>query len=149
MPRAKFTNCIGSYSGKMDGVVFCHYRREGLVLVRKYVYPTLTENNRRLGSITANLHNIQPSEGFKNDMRTYLGRYNALRENEGRYVRSWVNMYLKLMREMARQDNSIDLLTLTREEIYTRDLPCVSVKRAVDAGLLPVVYDYENLDREM
>lgn len=115
--RAKFTGGIGSYSGKLDGVVFCHYRREGLVLVRKYRYPTLTENNHKLGNTTANLHSIKPSDGYKNDMRTYLGRYNTLRENEGRYVRSWVNMYLKLMREMARRDSSIDLLSLSREEI--------------------------------
>ena len=147
--RARFTNGVGAYSGKMDGVVFCHYRREGMVLARKYTYPILTENNHRLGGTTANLHSIKPSEGFKNDLRIYLGRYNALRENEGRYVRSWVNMYLKLMREMARRDGSIDLLTLSREEIYTRDLPCISVARAVDAGLLPVVYDYAHLDREL
>ena len=147
--KAKFAYGIGSYSGKLDGVVFCHYRREGIVLVRKYTFPTLTENNHRLGSTTANLHRITPSDDYKNDMRTYLSRYNTLRENEGRYVRSWVNMYLKLMREMARRDNNIDLRTLTRAEIYTRDLPCISIKRAVEAGLLPVVYDYSNLDREM
>jgi len=147
--RAKFTYGIGAYSGKLDGVVFCHYRREGLVFVRKYRYPKLTENNHKLGSITANLHQINPSDDYKNDMRTYLNRYNTLRENEGKYVRSWVNMYLKLMREMAKEDPSIDLLTLTREEIYTRDMPCISIKRAVEAGLLPVVYDYTHLDREM
>jgi hypothetical protein len=147
--RAKFTGGIGSYSGKLDGVVFCHYRREGMVLVRKYRYPTLTENNHKLGNTTANLHSIKPSDGYKNDMRTYLGRYNTLRENEGKYVRSWVNMYLKLMREMARRDASIDLLSLSREEIYSRDLPCISIKRAVEAGLLPEVYDYTHLDREL
>ncbi|PKN74133.1 MAG: hypothetical protein CVU50_00750 [Candidatus Cloacimonetes bacterium HGW-Cloacimonetes-3] len=147
--RAKFTYGIGSYSGKLDGVVFCNYRREGLVLVRKYRYPTLTEQNHKIGNTTTNLHAITPSEGYKNDIRTYLGRYNTLRDNEGKYVRSWVNMYLKLMREMARRDYTIDLLTLTREEIYTRDLPCISISRAVEAGLLPVVYDYEHLDREI
>jgi len=94
--RAKFTGGIGSYSGKLDGVVFCHYRREGLVLVRKYRYPTLTENNHKLGNTTANLHSIKPSDGYKNDMRTYLGRYNTLRENEGRYVRSWVKYVSKI-----------------------------------------------------
>ncbi len=147
--RARFGNGVGAYSGKLDEVVFCHYRREGLVLVRKYVYPTLTENNHKLGNTTTNLHGLQPSEGYKNDMRTYLSRYNTLRENEGKYVRSWVNMYLKLMREMARRDSTINLLTLTREEIYTRELPCISVKKAVEAGLLPEVYDYAHLDREM
>ena len=147
--KAKFTYGIGSYSGKLDGVVFCHYRREGVVLVRKYRYPTIVENNHKLGSITANLHALKPSDGYKNDMRDYLGRYNALKQNEGRYVRSWVNLYIKLMRDMAKQDNSIDLQTLTREQIYTQDLPCISVKRAVEAGLLPQVYDWEHYDREL
>ncbi|MCK9308910.1 MAG: hypothetical protein M0P99_01390 [Candidatus Cloacimonetes bacterium] len=119
------------------------------MLVRKYRYPTLTENNHKLGNITTNLHRITPSEGYKNDMRTYLRRYNTLRGNEGRYVRSWVNMYLKLMRDLARRDKSIDLLTLTREEIYTHNLPCISIKKAVEAGLLPVGYDYNNRDREI
>lgn len=147
--KVNLTYGIGAYSGKLDGVVFCNYRREGLILARKYNYPTLNENNHKLGSTTSNLHRIKPSEGFKNDMRTYLGRYNALRENEGRYVRSWVNLYLKLMRDMAKRDISIDLQTLTRDDIYTRDLPCISIKRAVEAGLLPVVYDYSYLNREI
>ena len=140
---------LSSYTGKMQGVVFCHYKHEGLIFVRKFTYPKITEHNHKIGSTTANLHSIQPSEGYKNDMRSYLDRYNKLRENENRYVRSWVNLYLKLMRDMAKQDNTIDLQTLTREEIYTRDLPCLSVKRSVEAGLLPVVYDYEALDRQI
>lgn len=147
--RAHFAWGINSYSGRQEGVVFCHYRRENIVLVRKYQYPTLTENNHKLGSITANLHSIQPSDGYKQDMKNYQWRYNTLRENEGKTIRSWVNMYLKLMREMARRDASIDLQTITRDEIYARDLPCISVKRAVEAGLLPVVYDYTHLDREI
>mgnify|MGYP006987161020 CR=1 FL=1 len=48
---------------------------------------------------------------------------------------------LNLARDMAKWDNIIDLLSLSREEIYTRDLPCLSVARAVEAGLPPVVYD--------
>lgn len=147
--RVGFEWGISSYSGRQQGVVFCHLRRENIVLVRKYVYPTLTEQNHKIGSTTANLHSIQPSEGYKEDLRNYLWRYNTLRENEGKYLRSWVNLYLKLMRKMAKQDSSIDLLTLTREEIYQRDLPCISVKRAVDAGLLPAVFDFKTMTREL
>jgi hypothetical protein len=61
----------------------------------------------------------------------------------------WSSFYMKLMYDMAKADNSIILSTLTREEIYTRELPCISVKRAVEAGLLPVVYDYQSFDREI
>ncbi|HOH46882.1 MAG TPA: hypothetical protein PLX59_03515 [Candidatus Cloacimonadota bacterium] len=147
--RARFKAGVSAYSGTLDGVVFCHLRRENIVFVRRYVYPTITENNHKLGSTTANLHSIQPSDGYKEDMRNYQWRYNTLRENEGKTIRSWVNMYLKLMREMAKRDSSIDLQTLTREEIYQRDLPCITVKRAVEAGLLPVVFDYAHLTREI
>ena len=54
-----------------------------------------------------------------------------------------------MMREMAKQDSTIDLITLTREDIFTKDLSCISVKKAVEAGLLPKVYDWQHLDREM
>jgi len=54
---------LSSYTGKMQGVVFCHYKREGLIFVRKFTYPKITEHNHKIGSTTANLHSIKPSEG--------------------------------------------------------------------------------------
>ncbi len=99
--KAKFTFGVGSDSGKLDGLVFCNYRREGLVFECKYKYPTLTDNNHKLGSITTKLHQIKPSEDYKNDMRTYLERYNKLRGNDGKYMRSWVNLYQKLIRYLV------------------------------------------------
>ena len=43
----------------------------------------------------------------------------------------------------------IDLATITREFIYANDLPCISVKRAVEAGLLVPVSGYEMLTRPL
>jgi hypothetical protein len=43
----------------------------------------------------------------------------------------------------------VDLSTITREFIYENDLPCISVKRAVEAGLLTPVNGYELLTQEM
>jgi len=37
----------------------------------------------------------------------------------------------------------------TRDDIYTNDLPCIAVKRAIEAGLLPRVQGWEGLDAEM
>jgi len=46
---------------------------------------------------------------------------------------------------LARINPEVDLATLTRDDIFTLDLPCISVKRAVEAGLLPRVKGYETL----
>jgi hypothetical protein len=39
-----------------------------------------------------------------------------------------------------------DLKTLTRQQIYDDNLPCKSVKSAVEAGFLPEVLNYQLLD---
>jgi hypothetical protein len=43
----------------------------------------------------------------------------------------------------------VDLRTISRETIYQNDLPCKSVKQAVEAGLLPVVKGYERMNAEI
>jgi hypothetical protein len=51
------------------------------------------------------------------------------------------------MYALAKAMPEIDLGTLTREEIYQQDLPCISIKRAVEAGLLEKVDNYQRLDK--
>ena len=147
--KVSFGYGVGAYSGKLKDVVFCHHKRSGRVYMRERVYPTLREHHHELGSVTANLHSIRPSEDYKEDMRIYIFRYNKLKGYENKQIRSWVNLYLKLMRQMAKESPGIDLRTLSREDIYTAHLPCISVKSAIEAGLLPQVYDWQRLDRQI
>jgi len=147
--KASFENGLAGYRGKYKQVVYCYNKRLGICYVRKRSYPTLTENNHQLGSITANLHSIRPSNAWKDDMRNYIWRYNAMRGNEKKQIYSWVNLYLTLMRAMARQDSSIDLLTLTRSEIYERNLPCITLRQAVEAELLIPVYNWQDYNAEI
>ena len=51
-------------------------------------------------------------------------------------------LFLKLMWAMAKM-RGLDLEFLTRETIESENLPCRSVKDAVEAGLLPMVKGYE------
>ncbi len=141
--KVSFQYGLAGYTGKVDGLVFCFNKELGRVYARKNTYPRLTSENERIGSITSALFALKPSEAFINDLLPYRIRYNALRENHGQPTRSWSALYLKMMYNMAKMDDSIDLRTITREEIYSRDLPCISIKKAVDAGLLPKVYGYE------
>jgi hypothetical protein len=53
---------------------------------------------------------------------------------------------MKLMFSMAKTIPEIDLSTITKQEIYDFELPCLSVNRAVDAGLLPEVKGYKRFN---
>lgn len=147
--KVKFTRGYPGISGKSDGIVYCYSRTTGLFYARRYVRPEITAANKRVGGIAKNLFRIDPSPEYRNDLSLYLSRYNALRENRNRPVRSWTNLYLKLMYAMAKADPGIDLRTLDREEIILRDLPCLSLKRAVEAGILPAVQGYVSFDHQI
>jgi len=147
--KVKFQYGLAGYTGKADGLIYCYNRKSGKVFTRRKVQPKITAHNHKTGSITANLHSLQPSTGFKNDLRLYSLRYNGLSENAEKNVYSWVNMYLKMMYRLAKLYPEIDLITITRDYIYANDLPCMSVKRAVEAGMLPPVTDWELLDNSL
>ena len=144
--KVKFQYGLAGYTGKADGLIYCYNRKSGKVYARRKVQPKITAHNHKTGSITANLHSLQPSTGFKNDLLLYSLRYNSLPENAEKNMYSWVNMYLKMMYRLAKMYPEIDLSTITREYIYENNLPCISVKRAVEAGILPPVTDWELLD---
>lgn len=119
------------------------------MFVRRYSYPRITEHNHRLGSISKNIFMLQPSTAYIEDMKSYIYHYRALRYGASKQIRSWSMLYVKLMRDMAKQDSSIVLLTLTREEISVRDLSCISIKKAVEAELLPEVNHYTDYTHEL
>jgi len=116
---------------------------------KPYVYPELNENHHKMGGIAINLFSIRPSEDFKSDCRAYAQQFSSANKNANVSIWTWSNCYLHLMYAMAKRMPDIDLSTLTREEIYTRDLPCISIKRAVEAGLLDKVTDYRRMDAEI
>jgi len=147
--KVSFENCVSMLSGKQGEIVYCYNRALGTVYARRYVYPLLHEQNHRMGSATANIHALKPSEGYIADLRDYIWSFNRMRVNRLHRLHTWTGLYVKLMFAMARTDASIDLRTLTREDIHTLDLPCLSVQRAVQAGLLPEVPGWEGMTREI
>ncbi|PKN71418.1 MAG: hypothetical protein CVU50_10105 [Candidatus Cloacimonetes bacterium HGW-Cloacimonetes-3] len=136
-------------SGKAGELVFCYNRRTGGMYAREYKYPTLTENHHKMGGVARNLFAVKPADDFKYDCRTYAYLYANSRKNRGVKIWTWSNCYLHLMYALAKAQPEIDLSTLTREEIYAQDLPCISIKRAVEAGLLEQVDNYNRLDSQI
>ena len=140
---------LGSYTGRYGELVYCHVKANGSIYSRRMVYPELTQQNEKVGSISSRIYGLKPSEGYKLDLGYYLLGYNALKENRDRQLRSWSSLYLRIMYRMAELHPEIDLKQITREEIFANELPCRSVKTAVLAGLIPEVPGWEIYDREM
>jgi|ADurb_Ile_03_Slu_FD_contig_61_720863_length_984_multi_1_in_0_out_0_2 hypothetical protein len=147
--KAKFKNMLLGYTGTCDGLVYYFNRRLNRVIVRLHVRPRTTENNRRFGRVATNLKRLNLSEGYRQDLKVYVSLFNASMANEGFTLLSWYNAFCKLMWKLAKLYPGLDLEFVTRAQIEAGDLPCRSVKRAVEAGLLPRVGGYEMLDRLM
>ena len=164
--KAFFRNMLQAYRGKCDGLVYYYNPRCNRVVVRPHVKPRPTDQTRRFGAVAGNLKALAPSEGFRGDLRAYVEAFNRRSGAHRDPLLNWYNAYMKLMYALASrwvaapgggllpledfpEGTPLDLATLTRGMIAEYDLPCVSVKRSVEAGLLPAVRGYQELTREM
>jgi len=147
--KVAIKNGLPAVTGKYDEVVYYYVPGENKVYARKRVYPELSAQHEKVGSISSRIYGLKPSEGYKLDLGYYLLGYNSLKENRERQLRSWSSLYLRIMYRMAELHPEIDLKQITREEIFANELPCRSVKTAVLAGLIPEVPGWEIYDREM
>jgi len=155
--RAYFKNMIQAYNGKCDGLVYYFNPRLNRILVRPHVKPRATEQTRKFAAIATNLKALAPSEGFKTDMKVYVDLYNRKLSRHATPVQNWYNAYTKMMyalesgdwKDESGEQIVVDLSTITRAFIYDNELPCISVKRAVEAGILASVNGYELLTQEI
>ncbi len=92
---------------------------------------------------------IKSSQAYKEDLTWYLELYNQLKQSKFTPVHSWNNLFMKVMFTMAKTFPGIDLKTLTRQQIYDDNLPCISVKSAMEAGLLPEVKNYKRFNHNI
>lgn len=147
--KVTFKNMVGGYSGKADELIYYYVRRLNRTYARRRPVNTGSQPQRNLAAAMANLKQIQPSEGFKQDSKAYLELYNQLSANKWRPAYAWNNLYIKMLYALASAYPAVDLQTLTREQIYDQALPCSSVKTAVEAGLLPWVKGYEKFSNQL
>jgi hypothetical protein len=145
--KVHYKKALCGYSGTSDEAVYYFHPRLQLSLMRDYVKPRESSSNVRIKAVMANLKLIEPSAGYKQNFRDYLLKYNELKENQSKLMLTWNNLYLKMLFALEKANSTVDLTTLSREQVYAEDLPCESVKRSVEAGLLPLVEGYVWLDK--
>ncbi|MDD2229956.1 MAG: hypothetical protein PHY48_11145 [Candidatus Cloacimonetes bacterium] len=129
---------LKGYSGKMDDVIYYYHPRLGRTLMRrkpKNVKPTPMNDTYR--SVSKNLKALEISEAYKADFSTYLSKLRD--EQEHIHYVSWYNLFIKMMWAMQAANPEVNLATLSRAQIEQENLPCKSVKDAVEAGLLQQV----------
>ena len=142
-----FKNLLHAYSGKCDGIVYYYNKRMGKVIARRLPKTKIHTQNLELSTISRNLKTLDLSPGYKSDLKVYT-EMSRLQSGGAQTCYSWSNVFMKLMFALAKA-YALDLKTLTRGQIYDAMLPCISVKTAVESGLLPPISGYENLTQLM
>lgn len=144
--KVLFKHLIQGYTGRMDDAVLYYNKFLNKVILRKLGKVRLGPHHDRFKAISQNIYSLQPSQSYKDDLYRYA--YLLRRQKSHRYdgLLVWNNLYSKIMYNMAKAfPESIDLATLTRQQIETDNLPCRTVKQAVEADLLLWVNGYEEL----
>jgi hypothetical protein len=140
--KATFKRGLCGMSGKMDGAIYYYNSALKRTIMRSYTKPASNPGAELMKLIMANLKLINPAQDFIQNFRDYLLLYNKLPANQNQPAVTWMNLYLKMLFAMAKANPTIDLTTLSRQQIYAEDLPCKCLKTAIDAGLLPSVRNY-------
>jgi len=134
---------IGGFTGTVDGNSIYFHKEAQRFVVRRIGRYTEKPQNGSFRSVQKNLWHIHPAEAYKNDLRQYLQAYKKIpKRNKPNFI-TWSNVWQALMFELQRTVPGVDLRTLTRQEIYDLNLPCINVAAAVDAHLLLPVPGYQ------
>jgi len=148
--RVRTRGIPGDLTGKVDDLVIYRNRSGNKLFARKYVKIENHPGQAPFAAAQRAIYALQPSEGYKQNLRDYLIGYNRLPVNDGREAHSWNNLYNKLMFAMQKAlPETVDLANITREQIFSQNLPCRSIKAAIEANLLPGVRDYERFTAEI
>jgi len=134
------------FTGSVDELIFYRHKANGKIYARKRFTFKNHPGQAPFASAQKAIYALQPSQAYRQNLSDYLIGYNKLKINDGREVIAWTNLYNKLMFAMQKQ-LGIALTGITREMIVQQNLPCQTVKAAVEAGLLPKVPDYERFNQ--
>ena len=150
--KVKFKYGIQTYSGTLDEMTYGSFREDNLCIGRKYVLPELTEQNATIGEIMKNLSVVYHDalSGYKDDLKLYSklnGRQNVSKKQ---LVPSAYAIFVKMMFAwQATNPGTIDLATVTVEDLTSLPAPVCSVAGAIDAQLIDFVIGGDALTEEI
>ena len=154
--RAHFKHNIRSYSGKLGNVVFYNYFNHQLCLVRKFGVSKATEAKENMKSIFLHINDLYwaSAEAYREDLSSYAKR-NAM-ENMARNPSLRQRMpnskmlFSQCMWKWAKENpETVDLKTVTLDDMRSVDSPVCRVCTCVTAGYLKKVTGWEHMDKSI
>ena len=137
-----------TYSGKLDDLIYYYHPGIGELLARKRpVRVQITAANEHFAAVSKNLNKLIQNPEYKLDLKIYLDLLQEAGE-VGRGM-NWYSLFTRMMWKLAELAPEVDLAVLSRAEVIDISLPCITVKAAVEAGLLPKVEGYQRLENGM
>lgn len=149
--KVLFKYGIKTYSGTVDEMTYGSFNDGGLCIGRKFVTPTLTNNNTLRGTILKNLAAIYGSlsTGYKADLKTYA-RKNAALVPADKLAPTSFAIWVKMMYAFSELDEGhIDLSSITYTDLQTVGTDIESIALAVTNGYLEPVTGYDALTATM
>jgi hypothetical protein len=146
--KVKYKHLLQGYSGNIDGLIYYTNRKTGVTLARKEFTFKNHPGQPGFRNAQKQIYAIAPSRDYQLNLKDYIVYYNDLEENQLKQLTTWSNVYNKLMYALQKaMPETVDLKTITRQQIYDQNLPCKTLKNAIDFGLLPKVDSYERWDK--
>jgi len=143
--KATRAHLLGEFTGKLDGLIYYRSRINGKLYVRRQWTAPVTSSTISFKSANAAIYALQPSDGYIRDLKNYMLQYNRSPHGHEKPLWTWTNAYSKLMFAMQKAlPDTVDLKSISREQIEHENLPCRTVATAITAGLLPRVSDWES-----
>ncbi len=146
--KVRFKNLIGGYTGQADDSVIYFHPGLNRYIIRRKANPVLNAGNNRFGAICKRISQLPLSPAYVEDFKVYHRLFNRVPPNRERQLPAWNNLWRKMMWNMQRI-YGIELSSISYADITQNQLPCRSVKAAVEAGLLPKVNGWESMDAQM
>lgn len=150
MAKVFFPATVAGMIGRITTGVYYRSGSTKFGYLRSWVYPKLTNNNAIRGSEYKNLSAIwgDASAEYKADFATYGQKYKDLPVYGNPYTArtaSGFAIWLKAMYALQVTQPSVDLATLTSEDMDILSAQVGTLKLCVENNFLPVVEGYETL----
>ncbi|HPS38970.1 MAG TPA: hypothetical protein PL124_06120, partial [Candidatus Cloacimonadota bacterium] len=148
-----FENGVAAYSGKYNEVVYMTTLNDRLCLARKYSYPELgiVHQNMRETSLNLNKLYLEVDPLFLADLKAYAKKNS--KENRPKAKKLLHPMpgpkavFIQMMWAWSATDPAhVTLKTITLADIITLQSPCRNISESIEAGFIPKVRNYTDLN---
>jgi hypothetical protein len=148
--KVKFKNMLHGYVGKADEMIYYMDGRTGNIYARKTFKFKNHPSHGTFRTAQKQIYLIKPSSEYQYNLKDYCLSYNKLPENKDKPLFTWCQVYNKLMWAMQKAlPGQVDLKTITKEQINSQNLPCKTLKAAIEADLLPAVEGFQRWNSQI